>query len=593
MVTILRQFALATTIVCVSVTWFCAERCAYANISPSDNQSSADIGEFILVWQVAGPYHANQQTGASLLDIPFTPEQAPDSTSTLWSDVQTADHSRIGWIDLTTLNNKSTDSCAYARTLIWSDVEQDIQLEIASQNNIKLWLNHEVVNLNDQNILRTSLGSGWNKLMLKVAHGNGDWGFACRLLDLSGSPLEGIRVDPFARSIAPPSDAVVIFSGENKSSLQHEDGGNLNWNIEQGELVIEPGTGNAFSHEQFEDFTLHLEFMCPETEQGSSSDGNSGIYIFDTYEVQILNSWGKPVQDNGCGSLYRFKAPDINAAYKPGRWQRYDIEFTAPRWDEKGQKLAPARITVRHNGIVVHRDVRLTRKTGAGAPERPGRGPIVLQDHGNRVRFRNIWVVPQNSWEGSNALDLKPIFDGKSLNGWRQLGGKATYSVQDEMIVGETRPNQPNTFLCTKQEYADFVLELEYKVDRELNSGIQIRSWSDSNKDDSRVRGYQVEIDPSDRAWSSGIYEEGRRGWLHKLDNNDLAQQALNPDGWNRLRIVARGDVIRTYLNDVPASVLLDGAVRKGFIGLQVHGVGDRTEPLRIRWRDIRLKELD
>ncbi len=107
------------------------------------------------------------------------------------------------------------------------------------------------------------------------------------------------------------------------------------------------------------------------------------------------------------------------------------------------------------------------------------------------------------------------------------------------------------------------------------------------------MRGYQVEIDPSDRAWSAGIYEEGRRGWLHPLDNNDYAQRALDPDAWNRLRIVARGDVIRTYLNDVPAAVLLDGAVRSGFIGLQVHGVGDRTEPLRIRWRDIRLKAID
>ncbi|MEE8155050.1 MAG: DUF1080 domain-containing protein, partial [Phycisphaerales bacterium] len=360
-----------------------------------------------------------------------------------------------------------------------------------------------------------------------------------------------------------------------------------------GELVVEPGTGDAFSRETFQDFTLHVEFMYSQTDPASASDGNGGIYIFDTYELQILNSYGQPVRDNGCGALYRFRAPNVNVAYRPGQWQRYDIEFVAPRWDEDGKKLAQARITVRHNGVLVHKDVRLTRPTGAGAPERPGGGPIVLQDHGNRVRFRNIWVVPQTSWEGSDALGFKPLFDGKTLTGWRRLGGEAAYVVHNDMIVGETRPNQPNTFLCTEQEYADFVLELEFKIDRQLNSGIQIRSWSDSNKDDSRVRGYQVEIDPSDRAWSAGIYEEGRRGWLHPLDNNDYAQRALDPDAWNRLRIVARGDVIRTYLNDVPAAVLLDSAVRSGFIGLQVHGVGGRTEPLRIRWRDIRLKAID
>ena len=223
----------------------------------------------------------------------------------------------------------------------------------------------------------------------------------------------------------------------------------------------------------------------------------------------------------------------------------------------------------------------------------PGPGPIVFQDHGNSLHFRNIWIVPHYSWEGKNAKGFKTLFDSKSLSGWRRIGGKAEYFVQDNMIVGETRPNQPNTFLCTEINYANYVLELEYKVDRELNSGIQIRSWSDSNEDNSRVRGYQVEIDPSDRAWSSGIYEEGRRGWLHKLDNNEYAQVALKLDEWNRLRIEARGDVVRTYLNDVPASVLLDGAVPKGFIGLQVHGVGGRSEPLRIRWRDIRIKVLD
>lgn len=588
----LRQIALAITLVCAAMTGSSAERCSLANYAPDGTQSTADPGEFVLVWQVAGPYRADQQTRSTMLAIPFAPQQTPDSPSILWRDFQTLDQTQIGWIDLTTLD-KLSDCCAYARTQLWSNVEQPIQFDLASEDDIKLWLNGDVVDQHDQDMVRTTLSKGWNTLMLEIARDDGAWGFTCRILNPSGSPLLGIRVDPQARSLAPPRDALVLFDGVDKSSWRHADGSDLGWRIEQGELVVEPGTDDAFSRATFEDFTLHLEFMYPQTDPASASNGNSGIYIFDTYEVQILNSYGQPVRDNGCGALYRFRAPNVNVAYRPGQWQRYDIEFIATRWDEAGRKQAPARITVRHNGVLVHRDVRLIRPTGAGSPERPGGGPLVLQDHGNRVRFRNIWVVPHASWEGRNAPGFKALFDGETLDGWRRLGGEAAYFVHDDMIVGETRPNQPNTFLCTEQEYDDFVLELEFNMDRQLNSGIQIRSWSDSDDDDSRVRGYQVEIDPSDRGWSAGIYEEGRRGWLHPLDNNDYAQRALNLDDWNRLRIVARGNVIRTYLNDVPAAVLLDGAVRTGFIGLQVHGVGDRTEPLRIRWRDIRLKTFD
>ena len=577
--TLMQRIALVIILACGTVLWSSAERCALASQATHETQRAANPADFILVWQVAGP---------------FDPQQPLDSPSILWRDFQSTDEVRTGWIDLSALGECS-NCCAYARTQLWSDVQQAIQFDFTSTNDMKLWLNDEVEHQVAKSTVQTTLNQGWNTLMLKVVQGDGAWGFACRVLDPSGSPLPGagVRVDPLAGSLAPPSDAVVLFDGDDKSSWRHGDGSNLDWRIEQGELVVEPGAGDAISRETFEDFTLHLEFMYPQTETGSASDVNSGIYIFDTYEVQILNSYGQPVRDNGCGALYRFRAPDVNVAYPAGQWQRYDIEFVAPRWDDDGDKLAQARITVRHNGVLLHKDIRLTRPTGAGSPERPGGGPIVLQDHGNRVRFRNIWVVPQTSWEGPNAHGFKPLFDGNTLNGWRRIGGNAAYTVHDNMIVGETRPNQPNTFLCTKQLYADFVLELEFKVDRQLNSGIQIRSWSDSDEDDSRVRGYQVEIDPSDRAWSAGIYEEGRRGWLHKLDNNELAQRALDPDIWNRLRIVARGGVIRTYLNDVPASVLLDGAVRSGFIGLQVHGVGDRTEPLRIRWRDIRLKAID
>jgi len=184
------------------------------------------------------------------------------------------------------------------------------------------------------------------------------------------------------------------------------------------------------------------------------------------------------------------------------------------------------------------------------------------------------------------------LFDGKTLTGWKQLGGKAKYEAKDDMIVGSSVPNTPNSFLCTEKTFGNFELELEFKVDPGLNSGVQIRSNSLKDYKNGRVHGYQVEIDPSARAWSAGIYDEGRRGWLFNLKNNEPARKAFKQNEWNQYRIVADGDSIKTWINGVAAADLKDGMTATGFIGLQVHGVGKRTEPLQIRWRNIRVKEL-
>ena len=120
---------------------------------------------------------------------------------------------------------------------------------------------------------------------------------------------------------------------------------------------------------------------------------------------------------------------------------------------------------------------------------------------------------------------------------------------------------------------------------------IQIRSNSLPDYSDGRVHGYQVEIDPSDRAWSAGIYDEGRRGWLHNLEDNEAAREAFKQDEWNHYRILAVGDSIKTWINGIPAADLTDDMTPSGFIGLQVHGVGSDTEPLQVRWRKLRIKE--
>lgn len=189
------------------------------------------------------------------------------------------------------------------------------------------------------------------------------------------------------------------------------------------------------------------------------------------------------------------------------------------------------------------------------------------------------------------AEPWKTLFNGKDLTGWEQKNGRARYTVENGEIVGMAVLNSPNSFLCTKQFYSDFILELEFKVDPRLNSGIQIRSHSVPEYNNGRVHGYQIEIDPADRSWSAGIYDEARRGWLYTLENNPEARKAFRPNDWNRLRIEAVGDLIRTWINEVPAAHLHDTMTRNGFIALQVHDIGSdqSKEGIQVRWRNLRI----
>ena len=180
-------------------------------------------------------------------------------------------------------------------------------------------------------------------------------------------------------------------------------------------------------------------------------------------------------------------------------------------------------------------------------------------------------LTPAPAVSADDADGWVNLFNGKDLEGWVQRGGKAKYSVEDGQIVGRAVPNTANSFLCTTKDYGDFVLELEFKVDADLNSGVQVRShcfdrptkFEAGGKERTipagRVHGYQVEIDPDvkrGRLWTGGIYEEGRRGWLQDLKNNEPARKAFKPGEWNKLRVECRGDHIRTWLNGVPAADL-------------------------------------
>lgn len=197
-------------------------------------------------------------------------------------------------------------------------------------------------------------------------------------------------------------------------------------------------------------------------------------------------------------------------------------------------------------------------------------------------------------------VDLTP---NKDLAGWERKGGVAEYRIENGEVVGTSKPNTSNTFLCTKETFGDFVLEFEFLGHDRLNSGVQVRSQSLESYKNGRVHGYQVELEENgrDRDWSGGIYDEGRRGWLYPHDDADESlkkafgeqgRRLWKPDEWNKVRVECKGSSIRTWLNGEERANLDDDMTPEGFIALQVHGVGDRKEPMEVRWRNIRIKEL-
>ncbi|RPI79213.1 MAG: DUF1080 domain-containing protein, partial [Planctomycetaceae bacterium] len=189
----------------------------------------------------------------------------------------------------------------------------------------------------------------------------------------------------------PPEGAVVLFDGTEPTFKKHwRDGARISGNmLEQG----------ATSVDLFRDFSIHLEFRLPYMPHARGQGrGNSGLYYQGRFETQVLDSFGLEGKDNECGGIYSIKNPDLNMCLPPLVWQTYDAEFTAARFNDDGKKIANARVTVRHNGVLIHEDVELPQiTTAAPNQESPEPGPIYLQDHGNPVRYRNIWVLPRDA----------------------------------------------------------------------------------------------------------------------------------------------------------------------------------------------------
>jgi hypothetical protein len=205
-------------------------------------------------------------------------------------------------------------------------------------------------------------------------------------------------VTPGKNNSNPPSDAIVLFNGQNLSRWQSADTTAAKWKVVDGYAEVTPGTGDIQTRDKFGDCQLHIEWATPTVPKGEGQErGNSGVFLMGRYEVQVLDSYENKTYYHGqAGSVYKQYAPLVNASRKPGEWQTYDIVFHAPKFDEQGKVIDRARVTVVHNGVLIQNNVEIYGITYNDRPAiyiaHSSQEPLRLQDHGNPIRYRNIWI---------------------------------------------------------------------------------------------------------------------------------------------------------------------------------------------------------
>jgi len=327
------------------------------------------------------------------------------------------------------------------RAKIWSPRKRSATLELGSDDGVKVWLNGETVHANNalrgvtpgQDKVDVTLQRGSNELMLKVTNGGGDWGAIVRVVGKNKKPLRNLRevspqfpsdtgsdeylrknngvltqwqvAGPYQESGKGPEALFDVAFAPEKSSgrelgwkwlnANDPDDKKVKWRIVDGAMEVKAGTGSIVTKRKFKDFKLHIEFRTPfMPDARGQGRGNSGVYLQGRYEVQVLDSYGLEGKDNECGGIYKVGAPLVNMCLPPGQWQTYDMTFRAPRFNAAGEKTGNAVVTVKHNGVTIHDERPIPGPTGGALDNNAAEpGGIYLQDHGNPVQFRNVWVV--------------------------------------------------------------------------------------------------------------------------------------------------------------------------------------------------------
>ena len=394
----------------------------------------------------------------------------------------------------------------------------------------------------------------------------------------------------------PPKGATVLFDGSSAEKFK-------NGEIVMGDLLL----ANCETVDKFGDHRLHIEFRTPFKPTGRGQGrGNSGVYIQNRYECQVLDSFGLEGKDNECGGIYSISQPLVNACLPPLTWQTYDIDFTAARW-EGDKKVENARVTIRHNGIVIHNNLELPHNTPGKNKEAAGPDGFYLQGHGNPVVYRNIWVQPKT--EETEEGGFVSLFDGKTLENWD--GNPKFWSVKDGTISGQTtaeNPTKGNTFIVWRGgEFGEFELKLQYKIIGG-NSGIQYRSFEVPDQQ-WLIGGYQGDFEAG-KTYSGILYGERFRGILanrgltteigsnhkprvlgHVGESSEIQKRILDED-WNDYHITARDFHFIHRINGTITSECYDEDSEQrrsdGLLALQLHA----GPPMLVQFRNIRIRQL-
>jgi hypothetical protein len=388
---------------------------------------------------------------------------------------------------------------------------------------------------------------------------------------------------------APPSDAVVLFAGTNLDSWVAEKGGGpAGWTVADGVLTVKPGVGGIVTKQSFADCQLHVEWRTPAVVTGEGQGrGNSGIYLQSRYEVQVLDSYNNPTYTNGqAGSIYKQHIPLVNASRPPGEWQTYDIIYTAPRFNNDGSVRTPAFVTLLQNGVLVQNHVELRGPTVyIGQPKYEKhlfRQPLLLQEHGNPVSFRNIWI---------RELGVHRLLNGKDTAGWYvyldKLGKnndpEGNFKVEDGLlhVMGKHFG-----YLATDGTFANYYLKVVFKW------GEKKYPPRENAKRDSGIL-YHFGADSPDHVWPKSLecqVQEGDCGdfWCIGGTNIDSPNRAaiewnqkrifrtenfeLPNSEWNTMEIITHDGQCEHYVNGHLVNRGANASVMAGRILLQSEG---------------------
>ncbi len=380
---------------------------------------------------------------------------------------------------------------------------------------------------------------------------------------------------------------VNLLNGRNLDGWVRHDGRAAEWKVADGYIENVPGAGSIMTKQEFgPDFELHVEFWLPNLpDKQGQARANSGIYLCSRYEIQILDMFKNPGVPpiNGCGAMYGVLAPSPVAVMPPEKWQTFDVTFHSPMFDQSQQMTSPGRLTLLQNGVQVIDNQPFEAIATVGGPiQTPGStGPLVLQDHGTAVRFRNVKVRPLPA--PSAGPGWKSLFNGVDLSGWQAMG-LSGWSVNNGVLTGRTTPGGPVGWLMSDKDYGDYDFEFEYKIAAEGNSGVFLRAWPEGNNTGDQFVEVQL-LDDAAPAFAA-VVAKCRTGSV-------FGQVAPNPTpsapagAWNRMLVATRGNHVDVTINGVK---VVDADVPtltrpRGRIGLQLY-------PTEIEFRGLRVREV-